>query len=125
MTKEYTLKEALKHNTAEDCWVVLGEPGEKKVYDVTKFLDDHPGGPEIILDKAGEDSHAEFEDIGHSQDARDQLAGLLVGTLKESAEDIAAAKEAARIKAENSGGSPIIMLAVVAGIAAVAYTQFM
>ena len=31
----------------------------------------------------------------------------------------------ARLKAESSGGSPIMMLAVVAGIAAVAYTQFM
>jgi hypothetical protein len=29
----------------------------KKVYDVSKFLDNHPGGPEIVLDKAGEDSH--------------------------------------------------------------------
>lgn len=27
--------------------------GGKKVYDVTKYLNDHPGGPEIILDLAG------------------------------------------------------------------------
>ena len=30
------------------CPVTLG-----KVYDVTKYLDDHPGGPEIICDVAG------------------------------------------------------------------------
>jgi len=125
MSKEFSLADVAKHASADDCWVVLGEPGEKKVYDVSKFLDDHPGGPEIVLDKAGEDSHTEFEDIGHSQDARDQLEGLLIGKLKESAEEIAAAKEAARLKAESSGGSPMIMLAVVAGIGAIAYSQLM
>lgn len=30
---------------------LLGGP---KVYDVTKYLNDHPGGPEIIMDFAGE-----------------------------------------------------------------------
>lgn len=28
--------------------------GGPKVYDVTKYLNDHPGGPEIILDLAGD-----------------------------------------------------------------------
>ena len=28
--------------------------GEDKVYDVTKYLSDHPGGPEIMLEFAGE-----------------------------------------------------------------------
>jgi cytochrome b involved in lipid metabolism len=27
--------------------------GGPKVYDVTKYLSDHPGGPEIMLDLAG------------------------------------------------------------------------
>jgi cytochrome b involved in lipid metabolism len=31
------------------CWT----SGGPKVYDVTKYLNDHPGGPEIILDLAG------------------------------------------------------------------------
>lgn len=28
--------------------------GGPKVYDVSKYLNDHPGGPEIIMDFAGE-----------------------------------------------------------------------
>ena len=38
-----------------DCW--LGIDG--LVYDVTKFLDDHPGGPEIVLEHAGKDATQE------------------------------------------------------------------
>ncbi|KAF1329577.1 Cytochrome b5, partial [Globisporangium splendens] len=80
--KEFTLDEVAAHNTAEDCWMIIGEEGERKVYDVTAFLDDHPGGPEIMVDLAGQDATAEFEDIGHSNDARAQLVSLLVGKVK-------------------------------------------
>jgi len=41
-----------------------------QVYDVTKFLDDHPGGPDIIADGAGTDLTDQFEDTGHSAEAR-------------------------------------------------------
>jgi|UniRef100_K3X2M4 cytochrome b involved in lipid metabolism len=80
--KEFSLDEVAAHNTAEDCWMIIGEEGERKVYDVTAFLDDHPGGPEIMVDLAGQDATAEFEDIGHSNDARAQLVPLLVGKVK-------------------------------------------
>jgi len=33
-------------------------------------LDEHPGGCEVLLEKAGEDRTEAFEDIGHSTDAR-------------------------------------------------------
>jgi len=38
------------------------------VYDVTKYLDDHPGGSEIIVEYAGKDATDMFEDIGHSSE---------------------------------------------------------
>ena len=38
-----------------------------KVYDVTPFMDDHPGGGEIMLGAAGKDGTDDFEDVGHSR----------------------------------------------------------
>jgi cytochrome b involved in lipid metabolism len=45
-----------KHNTEEDCWIIIGNEknGGPKVYDVTKYLDDHPGGAEVMMEFAGE-----------------------------------------------------------------------
>lgn len=37
--KTYTLDEVSKHNTPEDCWIIV----KGKVYDVTKFAPLHPG----------------------------------------------------------------------------------
>ncbi len=45
------------HNSAEDCWVVI----KKQVYDITTFLDEHPGGKDIILEYAGKDATEAFE----------------------------------------------------------------
>ena len=38
------------HDSRESAWFVY----ENKVYDGTKFLNDHPGGPESILIVAGQ-----------------------------------------------------------------------
>jgi predicted heme/steroid binding protein len=46
---EYTLAEVAKHNKEGDCWLVI----EGNVYDVSKFLDEHPGGEEVLLDCGG------------------------------------------------------------------------
>jgi hypothetical protein len=37
--RTFTLEEVKKHNTDKDCWIAVNG----KVYDVTKFLDNHPG----------------------------------------------------------------------------------
>ncbi len=46
---EFTLEEVAKHNTKKDVWIVY----KNKVYDVTNFLEQHPGGEEVLLDLAG------------------------------------------------------------------------
>lgn len=40
------------------------------------------GGEEVLLDVGGQDATEPFEDVGHSDEAREILDGLLVGTLK-------------------------------------------
>jgi cytochrome b involved in lipid metabolism len=82
--KEYTMEEVSKHKTDQDCWLVIGNKGNggSKVYDVTKFLAEHPGGPEILMDVAGKDADDMFEDIGHSAGARKTLNSFFIGDLK-------------------------------------------
>lgn len=53
-----------------------------KIYDVTSYLDDHPGGAEVMLEVAGQDATNMFEDIGHSTDARTDMKMFEIGHLK-------------------------------------------
>jgi len=46
------LSEVKKHKTKSDCWCVING----KVYDLTSFVDSHPGGPNPILSWAGRDA---------------------------------------------------------------------
>ncbi|XP_011311429.1 cytochrome b5 [Fopius arisanus] len=50
-----------------------------KVYDVTLFLNEHPGGEEVLLDHHGKDASEDFDDVGHSTDALDIMKKYLVG----------------------------------------------
>lgn len=96
---------------------LLGGP---KVYDVTKYLDDHPGGAEVLLDVSGQDADEFFEDIGHSKDARDELSKHLIGTLYLDPEEIKKREEAKRLAAEKSSGGMNVMILMVAILAIVA-----
>ncbi|KAK4189039.1 FMN-dependent dehydrogenase-domain-containing protein [Podospora australis] len=59
MAKVFSAEEVAKHTSPESCWVVI----HGNVYDVTKFLPEHPGGSKIILQLAGRDATAEFDPI--------------------------------------------------------------
>lgn len=74
----FTLEEVAKHNTSSDLWMVYNG----LVYDCSSFVDEHPGGEEVMVDCAGTDATEEFDDIGHSDDAHEILKGLLVGKLQ-------------------------------------------
>ena len=43
----------------------------------------HPGGEEVLLDCAGNVATDQFEDVGHSSDARDIMKDYLIGELNE------------------------------------------
>ncbi|KZT74752.1 hypothetical protein DAEQUDRAFT_719932 [Daedalea quercina L-15889] len=63
-SKAWSLSEVAQHNTTSSCWVIL----HNKVYDMTEFLPDHPGGSSIILKYAGRDATAVYDPI-HPPDA--------------------------------------------------------
>jgi 4-hydroxysphinganine ceramide fatty acyl 2-hydroxylase len=76
----FTPAEVDSHNHAKSCYVTLGS----KVYDVTSFLNDHPGGGDLILEYAGKDVKDILRDEAshnHSEAAYEILEDLLVGFL--------------------------------------------
>ncbi|KAL8718679.1 MAG: hypothetical protein Q9225_004215 [Loekoesia sp. 1 TL-2023] len=77
-TKELTFSDVAEHNTKKDLYLVIHD----KVYDATKFIDEHPGGEEVLLDVGGQDATEAFEDVGHSDEARSILDGLKTADLK-------------------------------------------
>ncbi|KAK7046644.1 ceramide very long chain fatty acid hydroxylase [Favolaschia claudopus] len=79
----YTAEDVAAHTGQSSCW--LSRRG--KVYDVSKFLDDHPGGDDIVLKYAGKDvggimaGKAEGEQHEHSESAYDMLEEYQIGKL--------------------------------------------
>ncbi|EIE18666.1 cytochrome b5 [Coccomyxa subellipsoidea C-169] len=74
-TKLYSVKDLKQHTTEDDCWIAISG----RVYDVTHFLDEHPGGFDIIVTNTGKDATEDFEEIGHSNAAKEMLAKYLIG----------------------------------------------
>ncbi|KAF2472633.1 cytochrome b5 [Lindgomyces ingoldianus] len=94
--KEYTYSDVSEHATKKDLFVVIHD----KVYNASSFIDEHPGGEEVLLDVGGQDATEAFEDVGHSDEAREILDGLLVGKLKRKEGD-------PKPKTYESGGSTV------------------
>eukprot|EP00300_Choanocystis_sp_HF-7_P025666 c27731_g1_i1.p1 GENE.c27731_g1_i1~~c27731_g1_i1.p1 ORF type:complete len:148 (-),score=32.84 c27731_g1_i1:20-436(-) len=114
-----TLAEVNTHNTLKDMWVVLNG----RVYDVTKFVDDHPGGSEVLLDVAGRDGTSGFDDVGHSIDARNMLKQYFIGDLEGG--DRSATTGRKRANDDSAGlsslGSVVGYMALFAVVIAAAY----
>ncbi|KAM7434799.1 Cytochrome b5 [Porites harrisoni] len=125
-TKKYTLEEVKKHNQAGSSWLVI----DNKVYDVTKFLDEHPGGEEVLLEQAGGDATENFEDVGHSSDARELMLTYLIGELADEDKIQAKGKEKKTTSLEENKSNwmnslilPAAAVVVLISIAAYKYFQ--
>ncbi|BEJ02112.1 hypothetical protein CcaverHIS631_0607940 [Cutaneotrichosporon cavernicola] len=91
-----TYAEVQKHNSQDDCWVVIGD----KVYDLTKFAHIHPGGSTPIHKVAGRDATVIFTPI-HSP-------GIIEDRLDPSA--LISTNASASLEATvNAAGAPQIM----------------
>lgn len=74
----FTRAEVESHNSKASCYVTIGA----KVYDVTDFVEDHPGGGDLLLQYAGKDVEQILEDVtshSHSEAAYEILDESLVG----------------------------------------------
>ncbi|CAK9190309.1 unnamed protein product [Sphagnum jensenii] len=71
--QSYSLKDVKKHDTPEDCWLIIWG----KVYDVTSWVPKHPGGS-LIHVKAGQDCTQLFESY-HPLYVRKMLGKYCIG----------------------------------------------
>ncbi|KAJ5450379.1 Ceramide very long chain fatty acid hydroxylase SCS7 [Penicillium daleae] len=80
----FTPAEVESHNNAKSCYITLG----RNVYDVTEFVEDHPGGGDLILDYAGRDVEEIMKDEishEHSEAAYDILTDYHIGFMSSDA----------------------------------------
>lgn len=59
-------------NTIEKCFIGL----HGHAFDISNFVEDHPGSTETLLLQAGRDATVFFESIGHSRSARKTALGM-------------------------------------------------
>lgn len=74
----YSMAQVQQHKSATDCWTVVGGT----VYDLTKFVQQHPGGPNRIISLCGTDGTSAFR-AQHDSAAKPNniLSDYAVGTL--------------------------------------------
>lgn len=72
--KTYSLQEVSAHNTADDCWMIVSG----KVYNFSKYINQHPGGPGMIK-YCGADGTTGFKtkDKKNTQDHSSQAYSML------------------------------------------------
>lgn len=77
-TTTYTMAQVKTHHDQSSCWVAI----DGGVYDLTKWISQHPGGPDKILGICGTDATQAFEHQ-HSKDSspKQHLAGFQIGRL--------------------------------------------
>ncbi|KAI0386923.1 cytochrome b5-like heme/steroid binding domain-containing protein [Hypomontagnella monticulosa] len=88
MAQTITLDQLSGHNAREDLWIAV----HGKVYDLTTFAEDHPGGIEVLKECAGTDATESYDYVGHTRGATRKMQQYLVGNLEgvgEVAEPIA------------------------------------
>ncbi|KAJ2516943.1 hypothetical protein GGI11_003305 [Coemansia sp. RSA 2049] len=70
-----TTDEISKHNTVDDCWLIVFD----RVYNVTRYLDFHPGGRGQIMRAAGKDGTQLFMETHAWVNAERMLRECFVG----------------------------------------------
>lgn len=77
-TSGYTLATVATHNSTSSCWAAING----SVYDVTSWINQHPGGPQAILSLCGTDGSVAFNGQ-HGGDRRpaSELASFRIGAI--------------------------------------------
>ena len=75
----YTMTQVRANNSASNCWSVIDD----SVYDLTKWINSHPGGSGAIVGLCGTDGSSSFNARhGGQSSPKSTLAGYLLGPLE-------------------------------------------
>ncbi|KAI7895633.1 acyl-CoA dehydrogenase/oxidase [Mucor mucedo] len=74
--KTFTREEVTRHNVEGDLWIII----DASVYDMSRFVDMHPGGAFPILEFAGKDATDDFYGL-HRQDVLVKYDRYRIGTI--------------------------------------------
>ncbi|CAG8034666.1 unnamed protein product [Penicillium nalgiovense] len=88
----FSVEDVASHKDRTDLWVII----HGKVYDLTKYVRDHPGGADVLYDVAGLDATEAYDEVGHSEDADEIMNTFMIGTVKD-AQEIKAPKKVVRL----------------------------
>ncbi|KAK2028420.1 cytochrome b2 [Colletotrichum zoysiae] len=81
------LTDLAKHNKKTDCWIAV----HSKVWDITDFINEHPGGPSVLLKCAGSNATKVFDEV-HAPDILEELPNeKFIGILQDATPDAPAA----------------------------------
>ncbi|KAF2728252.1 acyl-CoA dehydrogenase family protein [Polyplosphaeria fusca] len=72
-----TRKSVASHNKPDDLWCII----DHKVYDLTDFVDAHPGGSVVLEQVAGTDATTAFYNL-HRQEVLEKYKDLCIGTVE-------------------------------------------
>lgn len=79
INQSYDLQEVSFHNNKQSCWTVINN----EVFDLTKWISNHPGGEKSILKLCGRDGTLDFlKQHEFSKKANEALKSFKIGILK-------------------------------------------
>ncbi|KAI9277618.1 cytochrome b5-like heme/steroid binding domain-containing protein [Sporodiniella umbellata] len=117
--KLFSFEEVSKHNNRDDLWMII----DGKVYDITQFQDEHPGGEEVLIDEGARDATGPFEDVGHTDDARKLLDQYYIGDVDPESKPIKIEKQE-QVYAPGPQGNPFRILIPLILLALFAYYAY-
>lgn len=81
--RKISRQEVAKNNTEDSCWCII----DHKVYDLTDFLDAHPGGNVVLSQIAGTDATTAFYNL-HRHEVLQKYANLCIGTVENEVPEV-------------------------------------
>ena len=76
-SQKLTREEVAKNNNEDSLWCIV----DHKVYDLTEFLDVHPGGSVVLQQIAGTDATSAFYNL-HRHEVLQKYSSLYIGTIE-------------------------------------------